>query len=152
MLLMQVLTLSLPISQSISTHDCYLGKVLRQRLNLKPEKEVSVYSKPHWNNYLWWVLLYLEFLPTHLSKKGPTHRFAKLSLWRCPNSIWHHCPFPEKAGSLHKFYQAWLPVVSGTQAINSLCVNWQAILPPFRRTCSGTPCPQDKAVRRFLHH
>ena len=26
------------------------------------------------------------------------------------------------------------------------------ILPPFRRTCSGAPCPQDKAVRRFLHH
>ena len=73
------------------------------------------------------------------TKKGPTHRFAELSLWRRPNSIWHHCPFPEKGGSLHKFYQAWLPVVPGTQAINSMCVNWQAILLPFRRTCSGTP-------------
>ena len=50
------------------------------------------------------------------------------------------------------FFQVWLPAVSGTQAINSLCVNWQAILPPFRWTCSGAPCPQDKAVRRFLHH
>ena len=79
------------------------------------------------------------------TKKGPTHRFAELSLWRRPNSIWHHCPFPEKGG-------AWLPVVSGTKAINSLCVNWQAMLPPFRRTCSVAPCPQDKAVRRFLHH
>ena len=28
--------------------------------------------------------------------------------------IWHHCPFPEKGRSLHKFYQAWLPVVSLT--------------------------------------
>ena len=43
-------------------------------------------------------------------------------------------------------------LLPGTQAINSLCVNRQAVLPPFWRTCSGAPCPQDKAVRRFLHH
>ena len=101
-----------------------------------------------------WAALpkYLEDTIESKTKRGPTHRFAELSPWRRPNSVWHHCPFPEKGGSLHKFYQVWLPAVSGTQAINSLYVNWQAILPPFRRTCSGAPCPQDKAVRRFLHH
>ena len=53
--------------------------------------------------------------------------------YHCDGAL--NCPFPQKGGSLHKFYQAWLPVVSCTQAINSLSVNWQTILPPFRRTC-----------------
>ena len=30
---------------------------------------------------------------------------------------WHHSPFPEKGGSLHKFYQAWPLLVFCTQAI-----------------------------------
>ena len=60
----------------------------------------------------------IESVPN--AKWGPTHRSTELSLWRSLISIWHHCPFPEKEGSLQKFYQTLLSVVFCTQAIISL--------------------------------
>ena len=47
MLSMPVIMLSPPITELRSMHDCYLVKVLHQKLKLKPEKEVSVCSKPY---------------------------------------------------------------------------------------------------------
>ena len=71
--------LSPPITELTSMHDCYPVKVLHLKLKLKPEKEVSVYSKPYWSNYRNSMkgLVLLAIFPTHLPARYKQNQTTK---------------------------------------------------------------------------